>query len=383
MLSLADVRRRAVVAQAYARRPASADAADVREAIRRLSCVQLDSISTVDRSHRLVLTARVGAYDERVVSDLLRKGKAFEYWAHEACLIPVEDLPLFRRRMRERREHHWWGDVIGGDRRLARAILRRIERDGPVKASDFEGRSGGMWELKPEKKMLEALWTAGKLAVSGREGFQRVYDLAERVLPARALDAPLPSERETLRALSLRAVEARGALTAAGVAEHYRIAGRAASVRPHLDALARTGELEAHAVEDGGPPVFTPVAARAARSSHRGADAGTLLSPFDNLLWDRAMLRRFWGFDHVMEIYKRPHERKFGYYVLPFLHGDALVARVDLKSDREAGALVVKAVHRVPGAPWTGAREDALQAALSRLARNVGLSTVAALTPKP
>ena len=370
--SVAAVRARAVAAQGYATRARNAEAKDVRAAIRRLSCVQLDSISTVDRSHRIVLATRVGRFDERVVSELLRKGKLFEYWAHEACLIPVEDLPLYKRRMRERRTHHWWGDVIGRDPALARAILRRIEREGPLKASDFEGRSGGMWELKPEKRMLEALWTAGKLAIAGREGFQRVYDLAERVLPARELDAPMPSERETLRALCLRAVRARGALTAAGVAEHFRIEGRARTVQPHLDALVRDGEIERHEVDDGGKPVYATGAAAPPPS------AAALLSPFDNLLWDRAFTRRFFGFDHVMEIYKRPHERKYGYYVLPFLHGDRLAARVDAKSDRERGLLLARAVHWEPAARSGGA-EEALERALGRLARSLGLREGTAL----
>lgn len=366
----ATVRRLAIGAQGYARRFRRAEASDVRAAILRLSCVQLDSISTVERSHRIVLASRIGAYDEAVVSDLLGKGKLFEYWAHEACLLPAEDWPLYRARMADRQHHHWWGDVIGADKPLARKILRRIEREGPVKASDFEGRSGGMWELKPEKRMLEALWTAGKLVVRGRENFQRIYDIPQNVLPARVLDAPAPSEAETLRALSLRAVKARGALTAAGVAEHFRIDGRTKTVQPHLDALVKKGEILRVEPEDGGKPMYLDPDAREATAS-------VLLSPFDNLVWDRAMLRRLWDFDHVMEIYKKPHDRKYGYYVLPFLHGDALVARVDVKSERAEGTLVARAVHRVEGARWSSATDDALAKALERLARGIGLSAAA------
>lgn len=367
-LRLADVRALAIGAQGYAARFRRAERPDVRAIVRRLSCVQLDSITTVERSHRLVIAARAGAYEEGAVSELLRRGELFEYWAHEACLIPAEDHPLYRRRMRERREHHWWGDVIGRDPTLARAVLRRIEREGPLNASDFEGRSRGTWELKPEKKMLEALWTAGKLVIAGRAGFQRVYDLPERVLPARVLEAPLPSPRETLRALCLRAVRARGALTASAVAEHFRIEGRAKTVQPHLDALVRAGDLERHDVEDGGKAVYVAPDAKAL------AGATALLSPFDNLLWDRPFLRRFFGFDHVMEIYKRPPERRYGYYVLPLLSGDRLAARVDLKTERAEGALVVKAVHRE--ARWTSGDDDALARALSRLARTLGVREV-------
>ncbi|HUR68465.1 MAG TPA: crosslink repair DNA glycosylase YcaQ family protein [Candidatus Thermoplasmatota archaeon] len=375
-MKLAQARRLAIGAQGYARRFRRADAADVRAALRRLSCVQLDSISTVERSHRIVLSSRVGAYKDAVTSDMLRTGKAFEYWAHEACLIPIEDYPLYKSRMADRQHHHWWGDVIGRDRALAKAVLKRIEREGPVKASDFEGRSGGMWDLKPEKKMLEALWTAGKLAVSGREGFQRVYDLPERVIPSKLLDAPAPSETETLRALCLRAVKARGVLTAAGVAEHFRIDGRTRTVQPHLDALARAGDVARAEPEDEGKPMYVDPDAKEGTAS-------ALLSPFDNLVWDRAFLRRAFGFDHVMEIYKRPHERVYGYYVLPFLHGDKLIARVDVKSERASGTLVARAVHRVEGAPWSSGADDQLTKSLERLARTAGLERVRLAPAKP
>lgn len=379
LITLADVRARAIAAQGYSARRRRAETSEVLAALRALSCVQLDSISTVERSHRLVLSSRAGAYDERVVSDLLRKGKAFESWAHEACLIPIEDYPLYKRRMRERREHHWWGDVIGGDPALARAVLRRIEREGPLKASDFEGRSLGMWQLKPEKRMLEALWTAGKLAIRGRDGFQRVYDLPERVIPARVLAAPMPTARETLRALCLRAVRARGALTAAGVAEHFRIEGRAKTVRPHLEALAREGEIGRAEDERGRVWYLGEGEGRDRARAGDGAPA-VLLSPFDNLLWDRAMLRHVWGFDHVMEIYKRPHERRYGYYVLPFLMGDRLAGRVDLKAEREASTLVARRVHREPG--WTSREEDGLAKALARLAWTLGLSAADVREPE-
>lgn len=372
-MKLADLRALTIAAQGYATRHRRADAHDVLAALRRLSCVQLDSIRAVERSHRIVLATRVGAYDERVVSQLLRSGKVFEYWAHEACLVPIEDWPLFQRRMADRQHHHWWGDVIGRDRPLARRILRRIEREGPVKASDFDGRSGGMWDLKPEKRMLEAFWTAGKLVVSGREGCQRAYDLPERVLPARVLDAPRPSKAETLRAMCLRAVKARGALTAAGVAEHYRIEGRTKTVQPALDELVRTGELEAATPEDGGRAVYVRTG-----GCPPVPGTSTLLSPFDNLLWDRAFARRAFGFDHVMEIYKRPHERRYGYYVLPFLHEGRLVARADLKSARTEGALAVRALHWEPDARSERA-EEALTRALGRLARAIGLREIKAL----
>ncbi len=368
----------AIAAQGYAARFRRASADEVAAAARRLSCVQLDSIATVERSHRIVLSSRAGAHDAATLTRLLERGEVFEHWGHEASILPVEDWPLFRRRMRERRIHHWWGDVIGSDPALARSVLRAIERNGPMGSADFEGRGGGgMWNLKPEKRMLDALWTAGRLVVSGRDGFQRRYDLPERVIPARWREAPVPTEAEATRALALKAIRARGALTERGVVEHWRMAGGVKAVQPALRRLEREGEIVRLAVEDGGPDVLAPAEADLDPPAPRAA---VLLSPFDNLLWDRPFARRALGFDHLIEVYKKGHQRRYGYYVLPLVVGDRLVGRADVKSDREAGALWVKAVHREPGARWTSATEDGLARAADRLARSIGLAEVRGLS---
>jgi uncharacterized protein YcaQ len=375
-LSLTALRRHVVARQGFQLRFRRASADDVVSCVRRLSCVQLDSIAAVARSHVLVLASRAGAVDDGVVSELLARGRLFEYWAHEACLLPAEAWPLLRHRMRARRTHHWWGPVIDSDPALAARVLAEVRDRGPLASRDFEGRGGGgMWRLKPAKRMLDALWTAGELVISGRQGFQRVYDLPERVLPDEVLAAPEPSEDEALRALALRAVRARGALTARGVVEHWRFAGGVARLAPHLAALEAAGELRRLAVSDGGAPVYVPAgsdpdAAAAAR------DGAVLLSPFDNLLWDRDFTRRLFGFDHLIEVYKKEPERVYGYYVLPLLLGDRLVGRVDLKSRRDDGTLVVKAFHREAGAR-RASLEDALERALARLARTLGLGSVA------
>lgn len=372
MVSLTQARRIAVRAQGIRPRFRRASVADVEQAVRRLSAVQLDSIATVERSHRIVLSSRAGAHKADALTKLLRGGRVFEHWAHEASVLPVEDWPLFRRRMRERRIHPWWGDVIGREKALARAVLRAIERDGPMASRDFEGAGGGgMWNLKPEKRMLDALWSAGKLAVAGRDGFQRVYDLPERVIPAKWRDEPVPTEAEYLRALALKAIRARGALTEAGVAEHWRLEGRGARVRPALARLERDGEILRVRVDDEGADLFVPADADL---DPPAPAAAALLSPFDNLLWDRAFARRVLGFDHLIEVYKREPERRYGYYVLPLLVGDRLVARADLKSDREAGVLRVKALHREPGMRWTSAVEDGWQRARDDLAKALGLA---------
>lgn len=370
-VSLAQLRRFVVSHQGYATRFRRGRAADVVETVRRLSCVQLDSISTVARSHRLVLTSRVGAYPEGTVSQLLKQGRLFEHWAHEACLIPVEDWPLFRRRMSD--THPWWGRVLDRDPALVERVLETIRERGPLGSRHFEGRNAGSWwEWKPAKMILEALWTSGQLVIAGRQGFQRLYNLPERVIPKQYLDVPPPSEEEYLRGLVLRAVHARGALTEVGIAEHYRLPGRTKTTRPHVEALAREGALRFLKPEDGGSRVVVP-----AEAELDGAPSGgVLLSPFDNLLWDRPFAERLFGFRHVIEVYKRGHERVFGYYVLPFLHGDRLAGRADLKADRKAGVLRVRAFHLEPGVRRSGALETAFERALLRLAKVLGLERV-------
>jgi uncharacterized protein len=372
-VSLTALRRIVIGAQWYATRSRSGTRREVEDAIRRLSCVQLDSITAVERSHRIALGSRVGEYPRETVSRLLGRGRIFEYWAHEACLIPVEEWPLFRATMS--RHHPWRGDVVAEHPEIAEQVLATIRERGPVASRDFDGAGGGgMWNWKPAKMVLESLWNSGEIVIAGRvSGFQRLYDLAERVIPHDVLDAPVPDAATRDRELTVRAVRARGALTESGVAEHWRFRGGAARVRPHADALIRDGILERARVEDGGADVL--VAAGAELDPPRPTVAA-LLSPFDNLLWDRPFARRVLGFDHVIEVYKRAHERQFGYYVLPFLWRDRIVGRADLKSERGDGVLNVKALHLEPGVRRSAALDDAFERALDRLRRTIGLERV-------
>jgi uncharacterized protein YcaQ len=372
-ISLAEIRRRVVQAQGYASRPRTGTAAEVLATVQRLGCIQLDSISTVDRSHRLALGARIGAYPELAVAKLMRDGRIFEYWAHEACLIPVEDYPMYRWRMAGFAESHpWRGNVFEREPELTARVLREIGERGALGSRHFEGSGpGGMWNWKPAKIVLEALHSAGRLAIAGRDGFQRLYDLPERLLPARALDAPAPSEDEFVRWATVRGVLARGALTEAAVAEMWRLRGGIARVRPHADALVAEGLLERLDVEDGKAPVLVP----AGGEPGGPVPPALLLSPFDNLVWDRAFLERVFGFRHVIEVYKREPERVYGYYVLPLLRKERLVGRADLKHDRAERTLLVKAFHAEPGV--RGSLDDTLDAALARLARVLGADRVA------
>jgi uncharacterized protein len=367
-LSLAEVRDRIVRAQGYASRARTGTAADVQRTIQRLGCVQLDSISTVERSHRLALGARVGAYPEPAIAELMREGKIFEYWAHEACLIPIEDFPMHRWRMQVFAESHpWRGNVLEREPDLTRHVLDEIAAKGALPSRHFEGKgSGGMWNWKPAKIVLEALHSAGRLVIAGRESFQRLYDLPERVLPPSALAGEPPTREEFVRWATLRGVEARGALTERAVAEMWRLKGGVAAIRPHADAWIEQGELLRLEVADGGAPVLVP-----AGPPEGSLPPAVLLSPFDNLLWDRDYLARIFGFRHVIEVYKREHERVYGYYVLPLLRRDQLVGRVDLKHDRAARTLQVKAFHPEPCV--RGNLTDCLDAALRRLRRVLGL----------
>jgi uncharacterized protein YcaQ len=370
-ISLAELRARTVRAQGYASRPRTGNASDVLAAIRRLGCVQLDSISTVERSHRLALGARVGAYAEPVVAKLMREGKIFEYWAHEACLIPIEDFTMYRWRMNEYASSHpWRGNVLEREPELTQHVLDEIAEKGPLPSRHFEGKgSGGMWNWKPAKIVLEALHSAGRLVIAGRENFQRLYDLPERVLPPAALRGDPPSRDEFVRWATLRAVEARGALSEKAVAEMWRLRGGTAGIRPHADYWIERGKLHRLDVAEGGAPVLVP-----ADEPDGPLPPAVLLSPFDNLLWDRDYLARVFGFRHVIEVYKRGPERVYGYYVLPLLRRDRIVGRVDLKHERSERRLVVKAFHPEPGV--RGKLDDCLDAALARLARVIGVEAI-------
>ncbi len=371
-LSLAAVRRLVVSAQGYASRFRRTQPGDVEAAIRRLSAVQLDSISTVERAHRLTLTSRIGAFEETELQGLLGSGRIFEYWAHEACLLPVELWPHCRRTM-EGGGH--WGvhdRALREHAGLVQPVLDRIRAEGPLASRDFGGERDGnqMWSRTPAKAVLEALWDRGLLVVAGRVSFQRRYDLAERVIPRAILDAPAPDEDETLRTLALLAVRARGALTEPAIREHWRLKGGRARLHQHVLTLVDEGLLRELHADDGGPPFYVD-----AEAELDGDPAPpVLLCPFDNLLWDRPLLERLFGFRHVIEVYKREHERSYGYYVLPLLAGDRILGRADLKSDRRAGMLHVRRFHREPHV--RGNVDAKLERAAARLARLLDLKEV-------
>jgi hypothetical protein len=362
--------RRAVVArQTLATRRRTAKPDEVEAAIDRLGCVQLDAISTVDRSQRLVLSARTGRIDQSLLNGLLAEGRVFEYWAHEACLIPAADWRFLRIRMRCGSHHQWYGRIFDEHPQLVEQVLATVRERGPVSARDFGGAGSGYWEWSPAKRVVEALWTSGQLVVAHRRGVERRYDLPERVLPREVLEAPEPAPGERRRHFLLRAVRARALVREARVHDYYRFRGGLARLRPAIDALVAEGVLERARLRESGDValVESDAAERIAEGSQRPTGA-FLLSPFDNVLWDRIEARALFGFEHALEIYKRPHERVWGYYVLPLVDGPAIVGRVDAKADRQAGVLRALQVH------WQGRpRPRALREALARLAWLLGL----------
>ena len=371
-VTLAAIRRLVVSTQGYEPRFRRAQPGEVEDAINRLSAVQLDSISTVDRAHRLTLTSRIGTYDESELQALVVSGRIFEYWAHEACLLPVELWPHFRRTMEGGGHWGFHDRALRENADLVEPVLERIRTEGPLASRDFGGTrtSKEMWARTPAKAVLEALWDRGVLVVAGRESFQRRYDLAERVIPRAILDAPTPDEDETLRTLALLAVRARGALTEPAIREHWRLKGGRVRLHRHVLALVDEGLLREVHVDDGGQPFYVD-----AEAELDGDPAPpVLLCPFDNLLWDRPLAERLFGFRHVMEIYKREHEREYGYYVLPLLAGDRIVGRADLKAERAAGILHVRSFHPEPRV--RGNVEAKLERAATRLARVLGLKEV-------
>src|SRR4051794_6175574 len=368
---LTAIRRLVVGRQGFVSRFRRSDEAEVEATIRRLTAVQLDSITAVDRAHRLTLGARIGAYPRDTVAQLLGEGRIFEYWAHEASLLPIELWPHFRTVMEG--GGHWGAHdrALREHSELVEPVLARIREEGPLGSRDFEGQGGGgMWNWKPAKMVLEALWDRGVLVIAGRQSFQRRYDLAERVIPDHVLGAPTPTEAETLRELAVLAVGARGALTEPAIREHWRLKGGRARLQPHLDALVAEGRLDELDADDGGPPFYAP----AGIELDGDPAPPVLVCPFDNLVWDRPLLERLFGFKHVIEVYKREHERLYGYYVLPLLAGDRFLGRADLKADRAEGVLRIRRF--TPEPKVRGNLDTKLEKAASRLARVLGLEGV-------
>ena len=356
-LSLAAARRIALAAQGFgAPKPAVTGWAPLGRNLDRLALHQIDSVNVLARAHYLPAYSRLGPYDrallDRAAWGRRRERRLFEYWAHEASLLPLALHPLLRWRMAQAdRGEIGWGHIrdFAGERRAeAEAVLARIRGEGPMAASDFEqGKSrSGWWEWGDTKRALEWLFWAGHITTAARRGsFERLYDLSERVIPPAILALPTPAGAEAHRRLVALSARALGVATAGDLRDYFRLG--VLETRTAIAELVEAGTLLPVAVESWRQPAFLHAEARRPRRIAGQA----LLAPFDPLIWERDRAERLFGFRYRIEIYTPAAKRVHGYYVLPFLMDEALVARVDLKSDRQAGRLLVQSLHLEPGAP--------------------------------
>lgn len=351
----------------------------MRRTIGRLGLHQIDSVNVLVRAHYLPAFSRLGSYDrtllDRAAWGRTSERRLFEYWGHEASLIPLDLHPLFRWRMGrgDRGEAGWKGmRRFAVERRLeAEAVLARIRAEGPLAASDFADSRGrpGWWEWSDTKHALEWLFYAGHVTTATRRGnFARVYDLTERVIPAATLALPTPSETDAQRALVEHAARALGVATESELRDYFRLGP--VEARMAVATLAEEGVLLPTTVKGWRGPAWLHRDARLPRR----IEARALLAPFDPLIWERDRTERLFGFRYRIEIYTPSHKRTHGYYVLPFLLGDRLVARVDLKADRQTSRLLVHAVHLEADAP--AETTDQLKIALSEMAEWLGLDEV-------
>ncbi len=347
-----------------------------------LGVIQIDSVNVLARSHYLPPFARLGAYPREMLEQAAwgKKPVLFEYWGHEASFLPVTSQPLLRWRMERAANGETWSGLatFGRERRdYIDAVLERIEREGPVTGGDFADapRQAGWWNWSHGKRALEWLFWTGQITTRTRRGFERVYDLTERVLPAAILNVPTPTEAEAQRALLRIAARAMGVATDGDLRDYFRLP--VAGFKDRVAELVESGDLIAVAVAGWNRAAYLSAGARIPRR----VSGAALLSPFDNLIWRRERTERLFGLRYRIEIYTPAHKREHGYYVLPFLLGDALVARVDLKSDRQTGVLRVQSAHLEPGAPVDTA--PTLAEALRRMADWLGLSKVVIVGSRP
>ncbi|MGX9572059.1 winged helix-turn-helix domain-containing protein [Mesorhizobium sp. f-mel] len=360
-ISLAMARRIALAAQGFAdpRPNSTPDRRHLARVLARTGLLQIDSVSAVVRAHYMPLYSRLGPYPLALLDNaaVTRKRKVFEYWAHEASFLPVETYPLMRWRMEraERGEEMYNGLAKWGRERAAyiEDIYREVVQRGPIAASALEGQkgSGGWWGWSDAKHAFEWLFWAGRITTASRRGFERLYDLPERVLPPAILALPVPSPEDAHRELLRISARAHGVATAGDLRDYFRLSP--ADIKGRIEELVDAGDLLPVRVEGWDKPAYLYKDARFPRK----IKARALLAPFDPVVFERARTERLFDFRYRIEIYTPVEKRQYGYYVLPFLLGERIVARIDLKADRPAGVLRVHAAYAEPGAPPKTAAE--------------------------
>jgi len=353
-ISAREARRIALAAQGFAeRRPAAPGKRHLLKTIERLGVVQIDSVNVVSRTHYLPMFSRLGAYPRPLLEEIAwgKRPALVEYWAHEASLLPAATHRLLRWRMDDARAGvGTWKGIARFLRSHADFIdkcLAEIETRGPMPASELSlgaKGAGSWWGWSEGKRALECLFWVGDLTTATRRGtFERVYGLPERVLPTAAQGEP-PTREEAQRELLRIAARAQGVATERDLRDYFRMG--VAETKDRLAELVEAGDLVPVKVKGWDNGAYLHAEARRPRK----ITANALLSPFDNLIWFRERTERLFGTKVRLEIYTPAHKRVHGYYVLPFLQGEAITARVDLKAERKKGLLMVQAAHAEPGA---------------------------------
>lgn len=361
-LSLGEARRLTVAAQGFGHRPAKARIGHVRKLASKIHCFQIDSINVLARAHYIPAFARLGIYPMQAIDTLAYKRRElFEVWGHAACLMPIELYPLFRYRMEATRSASPWTPRSSKRKGVyIEKVYNEVAERGPIAArelSDPGKRRGKWWGWSYGKTTLEHLLSSGMVSIAGRRGFERLYDIAERVIPREALDAPSPEPEESKKQLICLAAKAHGVAVAGALINYFGIDGfrevpkgedgkRRKPIGPRLVAeLVEEGRLVPVNVEGWREQAYIAPGARAPRS----VDARALLGPFDTLMW--GSMQRLCGFKQFIaqQLYVPAEKRVYGYYVLPFLLEDVLVARCDLKADRQRRVLKVQSAFLEPG----------------------------------
>lgn len=352
----------------------------VARVISHLGYVQIDTISVVDRAHHHVLKTRVQNYSEQMLDHLVQRDrKVFEYWSHAAAYLPLAEyrfyLPMMDRFQRSREQ-----DL---DKKLAADVIARIKDEGPLQARDFNSpnasRSDGWWDWKPAKRTLEHLFLAGRLMISRRAGFQKVYDLAENVLPGE-IDTTMPSSEEWHRFLTLRVVRGYGIATATNVTSACRTVGQFVKqplregVLAAIDRLVSENHLEP--LRCGEQTWYTLPGALDELPSRLPRREIRFLSPFDHAVIDRKRTLDLFGFDYQIECYVPEAKRKFGYFCLPILWGDELIGRMDAKAVRADARFDVRGLFLEPHVTLDDRLEEALTEGIQRLAHAHGCDAV-------
>jgi uncharacterized protein YcaQ len=378
-LTAGEARRIALAAQGFGGdREGVVGKRQLTRLVDRLGVIQIDSVNVVSRTHYLPAFSRLGAYPRELLEDIAwaKKRPLFEYWAHEASLLPLSAQPLFRWRMEDAQAGVGVWKGVAKFLRERRDFVDRVRDEiaarGPLSASDLEmghKGEGGWWGWSEAKRAVECLFWAGELTTATRRGtFERVYGLPEKVIPKAVWALPTPDRADAQRQLYRIAARAMGIATSKDLRDYFRMPVEGAKDR--IAELVEAGELLPVKVKGWRDQAYLDPAARWARK----VEASSLLSPFDNLIWFRERTERMFGVRYRIEIYVPAEKRQHGYYVLPFLEGDALTARVDLKSDRKASVLIVQSAHAEPWA--TDETPVKLAAELRRMAGWLGLESV-------